>query len=149
MKTLKSVIICLMLLTFAFIPLLTEAAKILSKKEWSRAKKLFGTECSMCHQKNGKGVKRIYPPLKNADYIKKESTVDLLRGIIYGRSGTIVVNGEQYNGVMITEVKEGTTDHDIALLMTYVYQKFNGISKFVTIEEVKKARKMGKLPVHK
>jgi mono/diheme cytochrome c family protein len=115
----------------------------------NKAEKLYNEQCSKCHRKNGTGIKNVYPPLKDADYIKKVDTQELLRGMIYGRSGKITVNNVTYNGVMTTEVDKSLTDNDIALILTYVLQKFNNIDKIVTAEEVVKAKKAGKLPPHK
>lgn len=117
--------------------------------DYDKAKKLYKEQCSKCHRINGKGIRRVYPPLKNSDYILKHDTQELLRGMIFGRSGKIVVNGVSYNGVMTTEIDESTSDKDIALILTYVYQKMNKINKIVKPDEVKKARKAGKLPDHK
>lgn len=113
-----------------------------------KAKKLYIKECSKCHRKTGKGIKRVYPPLKNADYIKKSNTQELLRGMLFGRSGKIKVNGQTYNGVMTTEIDKSMRDKDIALILTYIYREFNDIGKTVSAEDVAKARKAGKLPPH-
>ncbi|MBM2815783.1 MAG: nirK [Ignavibacteria bacterium] len=115
----------------------------------NRAETLYRYQCSKCHRNTGKGIKYVYPPLKNSDYIRKETTVELLRGMIYGRSGVIVVNGESYNGVMTTEIDLALSDNDIALILTYVLNEMNGISKVVEAREVQTAKKAGKLPVKK
>jgi len=119
-----------------------------SDKDIKRAEKLYMEQCSKCHRKDGKGIRRVYPPLRKADYIKKASTIELLRGMIYGRSGEITVNGITYNGVMTTEIDNNLSDKDIALILTYIYQEMNNINKTVTAEEVVAARKAGKLPPH-
>lgn len=120
-----------------------------SSYDLKKAEKLYIDQCSKCHRKNGTGIKNVYPPLKDADYIKNVDTQELLRGMIYGRSGKIKVNGVTYNGVMTTEVDKTLSDNDIALILTYVLQNFNGIDRIVTSDEVVKAKKAGKLPPHK
>ncbi len=112
----------------------------------NRGEKLYLEQCAKCHRKNGNGIKGIYPPLKRSDYIAKESPEELLRGMIYGRSGKIVVNGVVYNGVMTTEIDKSLSDDDIALILTYVLIKFNDISYVVSPKEVVSARIAGKLP---
>jgi nitrite reductase (NO-forming) len=121
----------------------------LSKDEQKKANQLFIDQCSKCHRKDGKGIIGVYPPIKNADYIKNNDTQELLRGMLFGRSGKLTVNGVTYNGVMITEIDKSITDEDTALMLTYIYQNLNGIKKSVTAKEVKQARKAGKLPPHK
>jgi len=120
-----------------------------NKYDPARGDKLYKEQCAKCHRNDGSGIKMVYPPLKNSDYIKKQDNIELLRGMIYGRSGKIVVNGYSYNGVMTTEIDKSLSEEDIANILTYVLQKQNGINKLVAIKEVKEARKAGKLPVHK
>jgi nitrite reductase (NO-forming) len=125
------------------------AGELASKStDMDRAEELYKDQCSKCHRNNGKGIRRIYPPLKNSDYIEKATSENLLRGIIFGRSGEIVVNGETYNGVMTTEIEEDVSDEEIALILTYIYKEFNGIDSTVTAKQVAAARKKGKLPDH-
>ncbi len=119
------------------------------KEDLKRGKKLYIEQCSKCHRKNGKGVKLVYPPLRNADYIKKNDKYELLRGMLFGREGKIIVNGYVYKGVMTTEIDKSLSDEDIALILYYVYKKLNGLDIKVSAQDVRKARKMGKLPVHK
>ncbi|ROL59362.1 cytochrome c [Bacteroidetes/Chlorobi group bacterium MS-B_bin-24] len=114
-----------------------------------KGKKLYIEQCSKCHRKDGKGIKGVYPPLKNSDYVQKGDKIELLRGMLFGRSGKIVVNGEVYYGVMTTEVDKNLKDEEIALILEYVFRELNGIDKSVTSEDVVKARKLGKLPPHK
>lgn len=114
-----------------------------------KADDLYKKHCSKCHRNNGEGIKKVYPPIKNADYIRNVSTEELLRGMLFGRSGKVVVNGVTYNGVMTTEIDGTVSDDDIALLLSYVYQKFNSMNITVKADAVKKARKSGKLPPHK
>lgn len=115
----------------------------------NRGKDLYIQHCSKCHRKDGRGISNVYPPLKNADYIQNNSTIELLRGMLFGRSGDIIVNGVRYNGVMITEIESNVPDEDIALILTYIYNEFNSIPKIVSTKEVQEARKLGKLPQKK
>lgn len=120
-----------------------------NKKDMDKAKPLYIEHCSKCHRKDGRGIKRVYPPLKKADYIKKVNTIELLQGMIFGRSGKIIVNGVTYNGVMTTEVDNSLSDKDIALILTYIYREMNDMNINVKTSQVAEARKAGKLPPHK
>jgi len=134
-----------------FILLTTVSIVLLSAFAYDRekGKKLYIEQCSKCHRKDGRGIKGVYPPLKNSDYVQNGDKIELLRGMLFGRSGKIVVNGEVYYGVMITEVDKSLKDEEIALILEYVFRELNGIDKSVTSEDVVKARKLGKLPPHK
>ena len=114
-----------------------------------KAEKLYVEQCSKCHRKNGTGVKSVYPPLKNADYVQKGNSNELLRGMLFGRSGKILVNGYTYEGVMTTEIDKSLSDDDISLILNFVYMKLNGLNRLATAKDVREARKSGKLPVKK
>lgn len=113
-----------------------------------KAKKLYIEQCSKCHRKDGRGIKGVYPPLKNSDYVQNGDKIELLRGMLFGRSGKIVVNGEIYYGVMTTEVDKNLKDDEIAMILEYVFRELNNMDIKVTAEDVVKARKLGKLPPH-
>ena len=115
----------------------------------NKAEELYKKQCSKCHRNNGEGIKKVYPPIKNADYIKNVDTEELLRGMLFGRSGKVTVNGVTYNGVMTTEIDGTLNDADIGLILSYVYQNFNSMNVAVKADAVKKARKAGKLAPHK
>ncbi len=111
--------------------------------EEKTAEKTYNKECANCHKKNGEGIKRIYPPLKNSDYVANTETDELIRGIIFGRKGIVTVNGIDYPASMKVELSKSTTNKHIALLVTYIYQEFNGLDKRVTEEQVRKIREKG------
>jgi nitrite reductase (NO-forming) len=115
----------------------------------SGSKELFINNCSKCHRRDGSGIKGVYPPLKNSDYIPKNTTSELLRGMLFGRSGRLSVNGTNYNGVMTTEIDNSLSDDDIASILNYVYKDLNSMDRIATVKDVKAARAAGKLPVHK
>ena len=51
--------------------------------------------------RDGKGVKGIYPPLANSDYL-----IDInktIHSIKYGLKGPIIVKGEKYNFIMLNQ----------------------------------------------
>jgi len=114
-----------------------------------KGKELYTEHCSKCHRKDGRGIKKVYPPLKDADYIKNSDKIELLRGMLFGRSGSITVNGVTYNGVMITEIDKSVTDSDAAQILNYVYKELNNMNTVVSVKDVQQARKAGKLPAHK
>jgi cytochrome c553 len=148
-KLVLILVIIITFISFLFFSITISLSNNSNNFDTNKAEKLYINQCSKCHRKNGAGIKNVYPPLKNADYIKKVDTQELLRGMIFGRSGKITVNGVTYNGVMVTEVDKSLSDGDIALILTYVLQNLNGIDKIVSTDEVSKARKAGKLPPHK
>lgn len=82
---------------------------------------LYLQHCSNCHQKNGEGLGRLYPPLNKSDFLtdNQEQVMCLIKN---GISGPIVVNGIEYNQPMpgLSEL----TALEIAEITTYIYNKW-------------------------
>jgi nitrite reductase (NO-forming) len=60
--------------------------------------------------------------------------------VLYGLSGKVVVNGNEYNGVMPAWQ---LPDEEIANVLTYVYNSWGNSGKEVKPEEVKAIRDAG------
>ncbi len=94
-------------------------------------KEIYQDFCLQCHLDTGKGVSGVFPPLAQSDYLLND--IDLsIKGIKYGMSGPITVNGEQYNGVM---QNQGLDDVEIADVMNYVINSWGNKSKEVITPE--------------
>jgi len=138
-----------LLISIVFVFILFIGLIASDKGNSNRGQKLYIQQCSKCHRKSGKGVKLVYPPLRNSDYVRKGDVVELLRGMLYGREGRIVVNGYTYKGVMTTEIDKSLSDKDILLILNYVLKELNGMKIEASLKDLKTARKKGKLPVYK
>lgn len=94
--------------------------------------------CVQCHMINGKGVSRVFPPLQASDYLL--NNIDLsIAGIKYGLKGKIVVNDEEYEGVMN---KQGLDDEEIADVMNYILNQWGNSSEaFITPMHVERVQK--------
>ncbi len=104
-----------------------------------RGKQIYESYCKTCHQANAQGIPGVYPPLAKSDYLKDKQAV--IRALVFGLSGKIVVNGKTYNGVM---PPSPYNDADIAAVLTYVYNSFGNGGGIITPEEVAAVRKAGK-----
>jgi mono/diheme cytochrome c family protein len=94
-------------------------------------KEIYQDFCLQCHLDTGKGVSGVFPPLAQSDYLL--NNLDLsIKGIKYGMSGPITVNGEEYNGVM---QNQGLDDVEIADVMYYVINSWGNKSKEVITPE--------------
>jgi len=62
-------------------------------------KELYENYCANCHQKDGTGLGKLIPPLRDADYFKADihRTIWIMK---HGKEGEIVVNGQVYNQAM-------------------------------------------------
>lgn len=60
---------------------------------------LYDRHCSTCHGNNGEGLRALYPPLANVDYLEKHRA-ELSCIIKNGMSGPIEVNGKPFDMAM-------------------------------------------------
>lgn len=97
----------------------------------------FKQVCAACHQVDGKGLPKVFPPLAGSSYLN----ADPKRGIdavANGLQGEVVVNGESYNGVM---PKLQLTDEQAADVLTYVLNSWGNKGGEITPAQVKERRK--------
>jgi cytochrome c len=97
----------------------------LTQNKWQlyylKGKEQYKQNCSNCHQIGGEGLGKLYPPIKNSDYLAKNK--DLLPCIIrQGQNGEIIVNGISYNLEM--PANPNLTNLEIAEITTYVFSEF-------------------------
>jgi cytochrome c551 len=130
--------ILLLLLSIACSPK-NETKKYTSTKYqqyYIQGERLYIQHCSNCHQKNGRGLGLVYPPLDTSDYLTNnfEKVLCLIRN---GKEGAIVVNGKSYNQKM-TGIPS-LTDLEIAEIVTYVYNTWSHQRGIVEVKEVSAA----------
>ena len=63
----------------------------------------------------------MYPPLKATEWVDGD-TERLIRIVLYGLSGPIEVDGEQYDQVMAAS--DFLSDEEVAAVLTYVRSEF-------------------------
>lgn len=102
-------------------------------------KRVYEANCQACHQVEGVGIARAFPPLANSDFLNKDHqrAIDVL---LHGMSGKVEVNGEQYNGSMPAI---GLSDHDVANVLTFLLNNWDNNGGQVTTGQVAKRRLEG------
>ena len=100
-----------------------------------QGEKLYARHCSNCHQKNGKGLGLLYPPLDESDFMENnfEKTLCLMK---YGISGELVVNGKVFNQPM--QGVQSLTDLEIAEIATYIYNTGQHKKGLILVTDVEK-----------
>lgn len=105
---------------------------------YAQGEQLYIKNCSNCHQKNGDGLGRVYPPINQSDYIDLhlEEVLCLMK---YGTKGELIVNGEKFNKEMkgITSL----TELEIAEIATYIYNTWSHRQGMIEIKTVEQALK--------
>ena len=81
----------------------------------------------------------IFPPLSNSDYLLNNIR-ESIYGIKYGMEGPITVNGELYDGIMVSQ---GLDNEEIADVMNYILNSWensynNEIITPSLVNEIKK-----------
>jgi cytochrome c551 len=105
--------------------------------------KLYLKHCSNCHQKDGTGLGRIYPPLNTSDYMDNnfEEVMCLIR---FGKKGELIVNGREFNQPMLGI--STLSDLEIAEIATYIYNTWSHERGIVEVKEMSKVLEGCKKP---
>ena len=101
-------------------------------------KVLYESHCANCHQSDGRGLGKLIPPIRDADYFKASipRTAWIIR---YGQNGEITVNGEKYNQAM--PPNPNLKPLDIAQITTYLYNIWGMEEGVITGSEMEKILK--------
>lgn len=100
---------------------------------YNRGEQLYLTHCSNCHQKDGTGLGRLYPPLNKSDYMSRQFN-EVLCLMRYGIAGEISVNGLDFNHPMPGIPR--LTDLEIAEIATYIYNTWEHDKGIVEVKDV-------------
>ena len=103
------------------------------KQYYAHGEKLYLQHCSNCHQLNGSGLGRLYPPVNTSDYMDKnfEDVICLMK---FGKDGVLIVNGQEFNQPM--KGISTLSDLEIAEIATYVYNSWSHEKGIVEVKEV-------------
>jgi len=86
------------------------------------AAQVYATNCSGCHQPDGKGLAGAFPPLANNPALVRDPTYPA-RVVLFGLSGEIQVGEATFNSAMppVAHLDDAT----VAALVNYLLQTFN------------------------
>jgi mono/diheme cytochrome c family protein len=110
-----------------------------TKKESIKSgSEIYQDFCLQCHLSSGIGVFGVFPPLKASDYLLENTNLSIA-GIKYGLRGKIIVNNEEYDGIML---RQGLDNEEVADVMNYILNEWgNKTSAFITPNQVSKISK--------
>ena len=101
-------------------------------------KKIFATNCAVCHQLSGEGVEVTYPPLAGSEWVTDDAA-KMVRIILHGLTGPVDVAGQSYSGAM--PPWGGTLDDaELAAVATYVRNAWGNKAAPVTAASVTRIR---------
>lgn len=94
---------------------------------------VYLANCAACHQPTGQGLPGAFPPLAQSDFLQGNRR-EVMTAALFGLSGPITVNGQDYNGVMPS--MGYLTDQELADVLTYVFASWGNSLPAVSVEEV-------------
>ncbi len=108
-------------------------AEIEYKRYFIQGRNLYQTNCKNCHAENGEGLGELFPPLKEAGYLKKNKN-QLACIIQNGLKGSISVNEKTYNAQMPAQTQLAPIE--IAEVITFVTNSFGNSQGLYEVEKV-------------
>jgi len=115
-------------------------------ERFHEGEKLYQVTCMGCHQKDGKGMMAIAPPLVDSEWVSG-SDRQLAGILLQGLSGPVEVNGKLYKAPEVQPVMPGLkantlfTDEKLAAIMTYVRNAWGNRAPVVDAGTPKEVRK--------
>ena len=98
-----------------------------------REKGIYQQHCANCHQADGSGLGRVYPPLAKSDFMMNnpDAVLCLMKN---GIEDEMIVNGITYNKAM--PGIPSLTELEIAEIATYIYNSWGNTRKMVEVNQV-------------
>jgi len=94
---------------------------------------VYQKQCANCHQDNGNGYEKLYPPINNSDIFNANQLASICT-IYYGSKNGLRVNNETYSMEM------PKFDHlkadELAKLLTYISNAWDNEGRLYTEEEI-------------
>ncbi len=85
---------------------------------------VFSQNCSTCHGAQGQGMPGAFPPLANNPFVTG-SPAQVIATVLNGKTGSITVNGQNYNGTM-PSWKSQLSPQQIAAVISYIRSSLGG-----------------------
>ena len=98
-----------------------------------QGEKLYIKHCGNCHQADGTGLGRLYPPLDTSDYMQNNFR-DVICLMRHGKTGELIVNGQQFNQPM-PDIPS-LSDLEIAEIATYIYNTWSHERGMIEVTDV-------------
>jgi nitrite reductase (NO-forming) len=113
-------------------------AGLTKEMQIEKGRQVYMGLCFACHQPDGKGLPKIFPPLAGSDFLQADHE-RAIRIVLKGLSGAVTVNGATINSAMPPQ-EAVLTDTQIADVLTYVLNSWGNKGDAVTPGRVKAVR---------
>ncbi len=102
---------------------------------------LYRTSCASCHQANGQGVPRLFPPLAGNPVVTARDPADHIRIVLFGAKGN-TINGVTYQAQMPAWADQ-LSDEEAAAVINHERTSWGNNAPVVTATDVAKVRARG------
>lgn len=102
----------------------------------ARGKIVYTQICMACHQPEGQGIPKAFPPLAKSDYLNADHE-RAISTVLHGLQGKVTVNGETFESIM---PQLGLNDEQVANVLTYVYSRWENKGIEITPELAREVR---------
>ena len=111
---------------------LSKEEKIRYEQYYVQGQQLYNTYCSNCHQYNGQGLGKLFPPIKSSDFMHQnfEAVICLMR------NGT---SGQKVNGTDYSRSMPGIptlTALEVAEIATFIYNTWGNERGYINVKTV-------------
>lgn len=100
-------------------------------------RRIYTRNCVACHQSSGQGVAGAFPTLVGTDWVVG-SEERLVRVLLHGLQGEIVVRGNTYNGIM--PAFSNLSDLQIAAVLSFIRNEWGNEAPYIEEETVARIR---------
>lgn len=105
----------------------------------AQGKRVYETVCGICHGNDGAGKPGQAPPLAGSEWVVAKGENRLLHIPLEGLSGTVTVEGKDWN-LNMAPMGIALSDSDLAAVLTYMRSSWGNKAGEVTADDVKKIR---------
>ncbi len=102
------------------------------RQSFSKGRTIYEQRCMNCHKEDGSGFRELYPELNNGAFLNVDPG-EVACIIKYGSNDPIEGRADIYASPMPSN--KDLTRHEVAQLMTYMYNAWDNQKGLVTIEE--------------
>jgi mono/diheme cytochrome c family protein len=105
----------------------------------AQGKRVYEAVCGICHGMDGAGKPGQAPPLAGSEWVTTKGVNRLVHIPLQGLSGTLVVEGKEWN-LNMAAMGVALPDSDLAAVLTYLRTSWGNKAGEVTADDVKKIR---------
>lgn len=113
-----------------------------AQEKYPKGAAIFKANCMACHGRDGYGIEALAPPLNNSNWVNGDKR-KLIATVLYGLSGSILVNGEPMSFASeMPGIGQNSqfSNKDIAQTLSFVRSAWSNNASEISEEEVEKIR---------